>query len=84
MATETKINLIICIVSFILGNICLLSAIAYSAWWHLFFSSMFYIITIMIYNDNSYCIESVKHYVGKKIKTHHHGTNRFIRIKKHL
>lgn len=68
MAKEFLTNLIICIISLILGIIALIGVIFCGAWWHLVTASGCFLIAWMMFIDNSYDVESVKHYIQRKIK----------------
>lgn len=68
MANGTIQNLIFCIVSFILGTTGLIGAVFFGAWWHLVTASGCFLIAWMMFIDNSYDVESVKHYIQRKIK----------------
>ena len=68
MANGTLTNLIICIVFASLGFMCLIGAIFYGAWWHFFTGGGSLILAWVNFTDEAYGVESVKHYLQKKIK----------------
>jgi len=66
MANGTIQNLIFCIVSFILGTTGLIGAVFFSAWWHLITCIGCYAFTWIMFTDDAYDVESVRHYLQSK------------------
>ena len=83
MANGTIHNLIFCIVLFILGTTGLISAIFFSAWWNLFTCIGCYSIFWIIYTDDAYDVESIRHFLQSK-KSKRNDRVRSIPTKKHL
>jgi hypothetical protein len=65
MKAETLGNLIWVAIWAILGLSALIGAIFFGAYWHFFTAGMCFVMAIVLYNDNAYGCESVKHYFEK-------------------
>lgn len=65
MKAETLANLIWIAIWAILGISALIGAIFFGAYWHYFTAGACLLFVCVLWNDNAYGIESVKHYFEK-------------------
>lgn len=66
MKQETLSNAIQGAVALLFAIVCLIAAIGYSAWWHLFTAAACGLFAWMFYVDDAYGVESVRAYIKRK------------------